>query len=379
MDYSVIDRYIDRLIADTTPDAPVWNIENIKHGKPPAWNYIDGCMMTSLYSIYKLTGNKKYLDFIDGFVDYYVFADGSIRGYDLETYNLDNINEGRILFDLYRETGKEKYRKAADLLYKQICNQPRTGTGNFWHKLIYPNQVWLDGLYMAQVFYTRYETEFNGCKNYSDIVGQFRSVYENMYDKAKKLYYHGWDWSKKAFWADKATGLSKSFWLRSVGWYTVGLADVIGYFEGHEQLRSVLVEIFRNTIEGLEQYIDKDKHMFWQVVDQGSRSGNYLETSGSAMIAYAMMKGARLGIIDKRFAKVGEEVFNGICREYLTETDGKLNLGGICLMAGLGPESNRRRDGSFEYYISEPVVENDAKGTGPFVMAYTELLQLKKA
>ena len=139
------------------------------------------------------------------------------------------------------------------------------------------------------------------------------------------------------------------------------------------------MEIFRNTIEGLEPYIDKDKHMFWQVVDQGSRSGNYLETSGSAMIAYAMMKGARLGIIDKRFAKVGEEVFNGICREYLTETDGKLNLGGICLMAGLGPESNRRRDGSFEYYISEPVVENDAKGTGPFVMAYTELLQLKKA
>ena len=116
--------------------------------------------------------------------------------------------------------------------------------------------------------------------------------------------------------------------------------------------------------------------MFWQVVDQGGREGNYLETSGSAMIAYAMMKGARLGFVDKRFAKVGEEVFNGICKEYLTETDGKLNLGGICLMAGLGPESNRKRDGTFEYYISEPIVENDAKGTGPFVMAYTEIKQL---
>ena len=375
MDYSVIDRYIDRLIEDTTPDAPIWNIENIRHGKAPGWNYIDGCMMTSLYSIYCQTGNKKYIDFIDKFVDYYVFEDGSICGFELDTYNLDNINEGRILFDLYRETGKEKYRKAADLLYKQLLAQPRTGTGNFWHKKIYPNQVWLDGLYMAQVFYTRYETEFNDCKNYADIVKQFKSVYDNMYDKKKKLYYHGWDWSKKAFWADKETGLSKSFWLRSVGWYTVGLVDVIGYFAKNDELKAELVAIFRDTIEGLEQYIDKDKHMFYQVVDQGGREGNYLETSGSAMIAYAMMKGARLGIIDKRFAGVGEEVFNGICNQYLTETDGKLNLGGICLMAGLGPENNRRRDGTFEYYISEPVVENDAKGTGPFVMAYIELMQ----
>lgn len=378
MDYSVIDRYIDRLIEDTTPDAPIWNIENIRHGKAPGWNYIDGCMMTSLYSIYCQTGNKKYIDFIDKFVDYYVFEDGSIRGFELDTYNLDNINEGRILFDLYRETGKEKYKKAADLLYEQIKTQPRTGSGNFWHKKIYPNQVWLDGLYMAQVFYTRYETEFSGCKNYADIVNQFQSVYDNMYDKQKKLYYHGWDYSKQAFWADKQTGLSKSFWLRSVGWYTVGLVDAIGYFVGHEELKEKLIKIFRETIEGLEQYIDKDGHMFYQVVDQGGREGNYLETSGSAMIAYAMMKGARLGVIDSRFAKVGEEVFNGICDKYLTEEDGKLNLGGICLVAGLGPENNRRRDGTFEYYISEPVVENDAKGTGPFVMAYTELMQIHK-
>ncbi|MCD8372767.1 MAG: glycoside hydrolase family 88 protein [Clostridia bacterium] len=376
MDYSIIDKYIDRLIEDTTPDAPIWNIENIKHGKKPAWNYIDGCMMTSLYTIYKQTGNKKYIDFIDKFVDYYVFEDGSIRGYELETYNLDNLNEGRVLFDLHKETGKEKYNKAISLLHKQIEGQPRTGSGNFWHKLIYPNQVWLDGLYMAQVFYTRYETEVNGGKNYADIVKQFKSVYDNMYDKEKKLYYHGWDYSKTAFWADKETGLSKSFWLRSVGWYTVGLVDAISYFEGADELKSQLIDIFKDTIEGLEQYIDKDKHMFYQVVDQGGREGNYLETSGSAMISYAMMKGARLGFVDKRFAKIGESVFNGICSEYLTETDGKLNLGGICLVAGLGPENNPRRNGTFEYYISEPVVENDAKGTGPFVMAYTEIKQL---
>lgn len=379
MDYAIIDKYIDRLIEDTTPDKPIWNIENIKHGKAPGWNYIDGCMMTSLYTIYLQTGKKKYLDFIDEFVDYYVFEDGSIRGYELDTYNVDNINEGRVLFDLYRETGKEKYKKAIELLYSQLKDQPRTEIGSFWHKKIYPNQVWLDGLYMAQVFYTRYETEINGRKNYGDIVSQFQNVYYNMYDKQKKLYYHGWDYSKTAFWSDAETGLSKSFWLRSIGWYTVGLVDAISYFTDDEKLlKNRLIAIFKDTIEGLEQYIDPVKKMFWQVPDQGGREGNYLETSGSAMIAYAMMKGARLGFVDKRFARIGKEVFDGICNEYLTETDGKLNLGGICLMAGLGPENNRRRDGTYEYYISEPIVENDAKGTGPFVMAYTEVKELIK-
>ncbi|MGN1103346.1 MAG: glycoside hydrolase family 105 protein [Candidatus Coproplasma sp.] len=376
MNYEIIDKYIDRLIADTKPEAPIWNIENIRQGKKPAWNYIDGCMMTSLYTIYKQTGDKKYLDFIDGFVDYYVFEDGSIRGYDLETYNLDNLNEGRILFDLYKETGKEKYVKAMDLLYKQIVGQPRTEYGNFWHKKIYPNQVWLDGIYMSEVFYTRYVAE-KGDGDFSEIIRQFEGVFEHMYDKEKHLYYHGWDTSKQAFWADKETGLSKNFWLRSIGWYTVGLIDVLSYLpESAVEEKKILGDIFKTTIEGLEAYIDPETDMFWQVPNYIGREGNYAETSGSSMIAYAMMKGARLGYADKRFAQVGKRVFEGICNKYLTETDGKLNLGGICLVAGLGPETNRRRDGSYEYYVSEPVVENDAKGTGPFVMAYTEIKQL---
>lgn len=381
MDYSVIDRYIDRLIEESTPDAPVWNIENIKKGKQPAWNYIDGCMMTSLYSLYKLTGDRKYLEFVDNFVDYYVYDDGAIRGYDLSTYNVDNINEGRVLFDLYKETGKLKYKKAINLLYSQLQSQPRTEAGNFWHKKIYPNQVWLDGLYMAQVFYTRYETTYNRGRNYGDIVKQFKNVWQNMYDNDKKLYYHGWDVSKQAFWADPETGLSKSFWLRSVGWYVVGLVDAISYFDlSKPDLKAELITIFRKTIDGLEQYIDPEKHMLWQVIDKAGEEGNYLETSGSAMIAYAMMKGARFGFVDRRFAAVGEKIFNGICEEYLTETDdGELNLGGICLMAGLGPEDKPNRDGTYEYYVSEPVVENDAKGTGPFVMAYTEIKKLKRS
>ena len=378
MNYEIIDKYIQRLIEETKPEAPIWNIENIRQGKKPAWNYIDGCMMTSLYSIYKQTGERKYLDFIDSFVDYYVFEDGTIRGYDIETYNLDNINEGRILFDLYAITGKEKYNKAIDLLYTQIKQQPRTEFGNFWHKKIYPHQVWLDGIYMSEVFYTRYVAE-RGNGDFSEIIKQFNAIYDHMYDKTKRLYYHGWDCSKQAFWSDKQTGLSKNFWLRSIGWYTVGLIDAISYLpESAKEEKASLCNIFKNTIEGLEQYIDKDTNMFWQVVDQIGREGNYAETSGSSMIAYAMMKGARLGVVDKRFAGVGKGVFEGICKKYLTETDGKLNLGGICLVAGLGPETNRRRDGSYEYYISEPVVENDAKGTGPFVMAYTEVKQLNK-
>ena len=200
-----------------------------------------------------------------------------------------------------------------------------------------------------------------------------------MYYKEKRLNYHGWDYSITAFWADKKTGLSKRFWLRSVGWYTVGLVDAIGYFsDGATEFKDKLIAIFKDTREGLERYVDPETHMFWQVVDKIGKEGNYPETSGSAMIAYAMMKGARLGFVDKKFAKLGEQVFNGICKQYLTETDGKLNLGGICLMAGLGPETNKKRDGTFEYYISEPVVENDAKGTGPFVMAYTEIKRLNK-
>lgn len=376
MNYSVIDRYIDRLIDETKPEAPIWNIENIRLGKKPAWNYIDGCMMTSLYTIYKQTNDKKYIKFIDRFVDYYVSEDGSILGYDLETFNLDNINEGRILFDLYKETGKEKYNKAIEVLFEQIKRQPRTEYGNFWHKKIYPNQVWLDGIYMSEVFYTRYVGE-RGNGDYSEIVKQFRSIYDHMYDKKKRLYYHGWDSSRTAFWSDKTTGLSKNFWLRSIGWYTVGLIDVLSYLpEKAVNEKAALGAIFKATIEGLEQYIDPNTDMFWQVVDRIGDKGNYPETSGSSMIAYAMMKGARLGYVDKRFAQVGKRVFEGICKKYLTESDGKLNLGGICLVAGLGPENNRRRDGSYEYYVSEPIVENDAKGTGPFVMAYTEIRQL---
>lgn len=373
--YAQIDKYIDRLMEGSTPDKPLWNIESIRDGKPPHWNYIDGCMITALMCAAEITGEKKYSDFAENFIDWYVHEDGTITGYKVENYNLDDINEGRVLFDLYKMTGKEKYKKAIDLIKTQIDNQPRTNTGNFWHKKIYPDQIWLDGLYMAQVFYTLYQKNFGG-KDYSDIVNQFKKVRELMFDEEKKLYYHACDTSKKMFWADKETGCSKGFWLRSIGWFSVSLIDNIDFIDD-EAAKADLIKIFAETMDGIAQYADPETGMFYQVVDCGDREGNYLETSGSSMMAYAMMKGARLGVIDKKYAAFGKKTFDGICKKYLSISDeGELNLGGICLVAGLGPDTKPHRDGTFEYYISEPVVDNDAKGVAPFVLAYTEIKRM---
>ena len=370
-----IERYVERIMAESTPDKPLWNIEKIKEGKINGWNYIDGCMMIALLNMHKITGQKRYYDFAENFLDYYVFEDGSLRGFAEEDYNLDNICEGRVLFDVYRMSGKEKYRKAIETLYGQIKRQPRTHEGNFWHKAIYPNQVWLDGLYMAQVFYSRYTTDFENGAHYEDIRRQFRTVREKMFDPATGLYRHGYDASKSAFWAGE-DGCSRNPWLRSLGWFSAALIDVTADLsEDAVEFREEMTGIARELAENLLPYIDKESGMLWQVPNQVGREGNYPETSGSAMIAYFYLKGARLGMLDKSYAKIGADIFNSICSRYLTETDGKLNLGGICLVAGLGPENNRRRDGTYEYYISEPIVENDAKGLAPFLMCYTELLQ----
>lgn len=374
--YAKIDKYIDRLLDGSTPDAPLWNIESIRLGKKPHWNYIDGCMITALLCAADITGEKRYFDFAENFIDWYVHEDGTIEGYDVEEYNLDNVNEGRVLFDLYKATGKEKYKKAIELINSQLKNHPRTSTGNFWHKDIYPNQIWLDGLYMAQVFNLRYHQETD--KDYSDIVNQFKNVRKLMFNEETKLYYHGCDTSKTMFWADKETGCSKNYWLRALGWFTVSLVDNIDLID-NEADKAELVKIFVEAMEGIAQYADAETGMFYQVVDCGGREGNYLETSGSSMIAYAMMKGARLGVLDAKYAEMGKRAFDGICEKYLNFNEaGELNLGGICLVAGLGPDDKPHRDGTYEYYISEPIVDNDAKGVAPFILAYTEIKRMSK-
>ena len=372
--YEKIDAYVQRLIRESTPEHTAWNIEKVRQGKPASWNYIDGCMMTALLAMYEITGEQAYFDFTEGYIDWFVAEDGGIRSYRPETFNLDDINEGRVLFPLYAATGKEKYKKAAALLRRQLEEQPRTFEGNFWHKAIYPNQVWLDGIYMAQPFYALYEREL-GSGDFSDTLSQIENVRRRMFSEEKGLYYHGYDASRTAFWANPETGCSQNFWLRSIGWFSVALADLAEILPAGEA-RDRLCAVFSELMAGAVRWCDEESGMYWQVVDQGGREGNYLETSGSSMLAYAMLKGARLGILDRQYAAKGEKTFRGIVDRYLSFTDGALNLGGIWLVAGLGPETNRRRDGSYEYYISEPVVENDAKGVAPFLLCYTEIKRL---
>ncbi len=370
-DYSRIDAYVLRLVEDSTPEKTMWNLEKLREGKKGTWNYIDGCMLTALMEMTRITGDPRYADFAETVADYYVQEDGNILTLEADKANLDDINEGRVLFELYQKTGKEKYRKAADLLRYQLEVQPRTCEGNFWHKAIYPNQVWLDGIYMAQPFYALYEKNF-GNGDFSDIVRQIRTVFLRMRSQESGLYFHCYDASKTAFWADPETGCSRNFWLRSLGWFAVALADLAEILpEG--QSKEELMPVFTDLMKSMRSYADEETGMYWQVPDQPGREGNYLETSGSAMMAYAMLKGSRLGVLPADYAEAGEKTFNGIMDRYLAFTDTGINLGGICLVAGLGPENNRRRDGSYEYYISEPVVENDAKGVAPFLLAYTEI------
>ena len=371
--YEQIDAYILRLVRESSPKRTAWNMERVRQGKPAHWNYIDGCMLNALIALSDITGDPAFFDFVHSFADSFIAEDGSIRTYDPSKYNLDDINEGRILFPLYEKTGAEKYRRAADLLACQLRGQPRTAEGNFWHKLIYPDQVWLDGIYMAQPFSALYEKHFGG-GDYTDIVRQIATVRERMFDREKKLYRHGYDASRSIFWADPVTGCSKNCWLRAVGWFATALADLMEIV-GDPAAKERLLPVFTELMEGMVPYADPKTGMYYQVVDQGGREGNYLETSGSCMLAYAMLKGARLKVLPPEYAALGKRTFDGIIGRYLKAEGEDMELGGICLVAGLGPEDNPRRDGSFEYYISEPVVKNDAKGVAPFVMCYTEIIR----
>lgn len=376
----IIVKYIDELLEKSTPEAPMWNIEKIKQGLKSKWNYIDGCMIKAVLQMYAISKDEKYLKFADDFIDYRVFEDGTIDGYNVGEKNIDNVNAGKTLFELYDLTGKEKYRKAIDLVYSQIEIMPRCKSGNFWHKDIYPNQVWLDGMYMGQPFYLEYETRFNNRKNYDDIFSQFKFVIENMRNPLNGLYFHAMDTSREAFWCDKVTGLSQLSWLRAIGWYSMALLDSLEIVDNSDHKFDaevkMLQDAFVDLINSMIKYQD-ESGMWYQVVNFGGMDKNYLETSGSSIMAYALLKGVRLGFLSESYRAYGEKAFHGICDNYLsTDENGNLHLGGICLVAGLGGAN--RRPGTYDYYMSEPVVKDDAKGVGPFLLAYTEMLRLKK-
>ncbi len=370
----ILDRYISQLLKNSTPECPAWFKEKREEGTGLKWNYIDGCMIKAILELYHMTQDSDYLEFADGFIDRFVNADGSIVSYRPEEYNLDNVNAGKTLFDLYKLTGKEKYRRAIDLIYSQLMEQPRTESGNFWHKKIYPNQIWLDGLYMALPFYMQYETEYHDGRNCEDILKQFRNVRESMRDLRNGLYYHAYDESRTAFWCDKVTGLSDSFWLRALGWYAMALVDTAEIMTGGA--RAELSGVYRELIDAMLPYQDPETGMWYQVVNRGGIAPNYLETSGSAIFAYAIMKSVRIGLLPKSYFAFGEKAFYGICRRYLSEENGELQLDGICLVAGLG--NVEQREGTFDYYMREPIVKNEAKGVAPLVLAYIEILNMKK-
>jgi len=369
--YEAIDRYVYSLIEQSSPESTAWNIERVRDGVPTNWNYIDGCMLTALLAMADISGDERYFEFVRGFIDAFVSEDGSIRTFRPERRTLDDINEGRVLFPLYDRTGLEKYRLAADVLKRALDDQPRTAEGSFWHKQIYPNQVWLDGIYMAMPFLAMYEKHFGG-GDYTDVLRQVKTVRDRMRDGVTGLYYHGYDASRSAFWADRETGLSQNFWLRSIGWFAVALADLYELLPEGEG-RDMVKDIRTVLAVHVWNYRDPETAMYYQVPNKPGEAGNYLESSGSAMLAYAMLKGARLGALEPAWADRGQATFDGIGRRYMSFENGELHLGGICLVAGLGPENNRRRDGSYAYYISEPVVQNDAKGVAPFVLCYTEV------
>lgn len=346
------------------------------------WNYEDGLVLLGAKELYEATGEEKYFTFLNQYVSRFVQEDGSISNYQREQYNLGGICGGRILFFLYDKTGEEKYRRAIETLMDQLRSQPRCECGSFYHKEIYPRQIWLDSLYMAQPFYMEYETRYEKKEKYNDIICQFENVQKFLYNKERGLCYHAYDEAREQSWADKDTGCSSNFWLRSMGWYLMALVDTMDSmsFEIFEQYKK-LEGIFKQMLSGILQYQDKESKLFYQIIDRGDTPGNYLETSGSAMIAYAVLKGCQMGVLLKeKYIEKGGEILDSLLERKLEERDGALHLKDICQMAGLGPgpDNNPARDGSIEYYLSEKIVEDDPKGVGPLMLAYGQYLQLKK-
>ena len=364
-------------IADSFIDLHPDTVAYKNEAKSYKWNYEQGLMLTAFYKLYKLTGDHKYLDYIKKNIDYYVENDGTIKTYKMSGFTLDNISPGRVLLYLYKETKEDKYKKAADTLRKQLELQPRTMSGGFWHKKIYPNQMWLDGLYMAEPFYALYSKMFNEPKSFDDIAKQFLLVRDHLKDEKTGLYYHGWDESKLQKWADPVTGTSPSFWGRSIGWFMMGLVDVLDYFPKDNKYRNDLIKILQNLSESLLKYKDEKTGLWYQVVDQGDRKGNYIEASSSSMYGYVFAKGADKGYLNKKFYEIAREAFNNILKNLVTYDDeGHFYLNNIASVGGLG--GNPYRDGSFEYYIDEPKRSNDFKGYGPFMMLATELERNEK-
>lgn len=368
----IIKGFTENIILKSDSKNPLWNSENKIFSKKNRWNYIDACMIKAVCGLYELYGDKKLSDFAENYVSDFISENCTIDSMDIGAYNLDNINGAKNLLYFYNKTGNRKYFNTLLWIYEnQILNQPRLECGNFWHKQIYPNQIWLDGIYMSLPFLAEYSVLINNQKIIGDIIRQLQNVRDIMRDKNTGLYYHGYDESREMYWADKKTGLSSEYWLRSICWLMAGLADIFELSSG--ALKELSGNMLSDLISAMMKY-QESCGMFYQLPAKSYLSGNYHETSGTSLYAYSVMKSVRLGICGSSARESGLKAFDTIIRNYISFENDIPVLKNICLVAGLGGESCR--DGSEKYYLSEPVIQNDAKGIAPFIMAYTEYVKL---
>jgi unsaturated rhamnogalacturonyl hydrolase len=341
--------------------------------KRPKWNYTHGLVLMAAYKTWQETGNRTYFDYIKAYYDEMIDAEGKINfNYSTTNYNIDHIKPGINLFDLYEQTGDERYLTALRILREQLKTHPRTTDGGFWHKSIYPNQLWLDGVYMNAPFYARYGKVFNEPENFEDVVHQIVTVGNRTRDEQTGLLFHAYDEKREQQWADFKTGHSPNFWGRAMGWYMMSLVDALEYFPADHPGRETIITILQNLTDALIKYQDSETGLWYQVVDQGHREGNYPEASASSMVAYTIAKAVNNNLLDPSYMEVARKAYQGILDHLVSyDEEGFIHLNNVCGVAGLG--GNPYRDGSYEYYISEIIRSNDPKGVGPFMLLSMEM------
>ena len=345
-----------------------WQIDG---AEKPKWDYKTGFTLLAFDKLYERTQNQKYLDYVKDYASELIDTLGNIASYDAREYNIDYINPGKILFDLYDLTKEERYRKAMAVLRNQIENQPRNVSGGFWHKQIYPNQMWLDGLYMTEPFYARYTTAYEKGKSLGDIAKQFDLVQNHFVDKNTGLLYHAWDESKQIGWANPLTGTSPTIWSRGMGWYVMALVDALDYYPKNNPKRKVLVGDLNQLAKALLVYKDKSE-LWFQVTDKPLLKDNYLEPSGSAMFIYAFAKGVNNGYLPSEYKAIAEKSFDGFIKEFVRFGDNQeLNIINVSPNVGLG--GNPFRDGTNEYYVNGKKKDNSSIALTAFMLSAIEL------
>lgn len=345
-------------------------VKAYKPYKGGPWCYEDGCIYRGLELLYKATGDQRWFTPIKEMTDIQIEEGPSLKGYNLSDYNIDNVLSGRTLLFLYETTGDAKYLDTARILIDQLATHPRTKSGVYWHKLRYPWQIWADGLYMGVPFQVGFGKITGDTALIEDGLKQYDLALKALYVPETGLYAHAMDEARQQPWADKTTGHNPAHWTRALGWMAMALVDVADLV-GPEAF-APLAERTRKLLSDVAA-LQQPQGLWLQVIDRPDLDGNYLETSASAMLSYALMKGASLGL----YAGPVCELFDQLASYAMQpKADGSLAMVEMCEVAGLGWFEGRFRDGSAEYYLTENRVADDAKGVGPMMMAWAQSIML---